>query len=284
VAQTVVVDTSGETERTKNFGLLGMAWGTGFVIGPYLGGRFSDSSLCAIFTLTTPFWIACFLCVVNIIFLLRKLEESLPTIQATKISLSTGIQQLKEAFSSEKLGAIFLVIFVFCIGWGFFTEFCPIFLIQKFHFTGAEIANFYASIGLWIALCQGLIIRPFLQRFSPRSLIIISLMGMGCILTIMCFINIKYFLYSLLPGLCFFEALLFPSTATIVSNCSDKGSEGQVLGIYNSVQWAAIGLTPLFSGSFVALNPYLPFIVGSIAMFCALILFIANNGQKKLFC
>lgn len=284
VAQTVIVDTSQEVEKTKNFGLLGMSWGTGFVIGPYLGGKFSDSSVCAIFNLTTPFWIACFLCLLNIVLLMWKLEESLPAAQTTKISLVSGIQQLKIAFTSVKLRRLFLVMFVFCIGWGFFTEFCPIFLMRKFYFTGLEVANFYASIGLWIALSQGLLIHPFLKRFSPDTLILTSLMGMGCTLIIICFIKVKYFLYSVLPALCFFEALLFPCTTTLVSNIGDKESQGQVLGIYNSVQWAAIGLTPLFSGSLVAMYPYLPLIVGAIAMFSACILFMANNRYKKLFC
>ncbi|MDR2539741.1 MAG: hypothetical protein LBC45_03975 [Chlamydiales bacterium] len=63
---------------------------------------------------------------------------------------------------------------------------------------------------------------------------------------------------------------------------SDKQSQGHVLGIYNSVQWAAIGLTPLFSGSFVAIYPYLPFIVGAVSMFFALIVFIATIQANSL--
>lgn len=282
VAQTVVVDTSTEEEKTKNFGLLGMAWGTGFVIGPYLGGKLSDPSICTIFHLTTPFWAASFLCLLNIVLLAWRMQESLPAIQLTKISLVAGIYQLKEAFTSVKLRGLFFMMFVFCIGWGFFTEFCPIFLIRKFHFSGSEIANFYASIGLWIAFCQGLVIRPFLRWFSPQALILTALFGMGCTLIIMTFIKIKLFLYFILPPLAFFEALLFPSTTTIVSNVSDKQSQGHVLGIYNSVQWAAIGLTPLFSGSFVAIYPYLPFVVGAMAMFFALIVFIKTIEAKTL--
>lgn len=282
VAQTVIVDTSTEEEKTKNFGLLGMAWGTGFVIGPYLGGKLSDPSICAIFNLTTPFWAASVLCLLNIVLLLWRMQESLPTIRFKKISLVAGIYQLKEAFTSVKLRGLFFMMFVFCIGWGFFTEFCPIFLIRKFHFNGAEIANFYASIGLWIAFCQGLVIRPFLRWFSPHALILTALFGMGCTLILMVFIKIKFFLYCMLPALAFFEALLFPSATTIVSNVSDKQSQGHILGIYNSVQWAAIGLTPLFSGSFVAIYPYLPFVVGAMSMFFALVVFIYNNRGEDL--
>ncbi|MGB7128924.1 MAG: MFS transporter [Candidatus Rhabdochlamydia sp.] len=282
VAQTVIVDTSTGEEKPKNFGLLGMAWGTGFVIGPYLGGKLSDPSICAIFNLTTPFFAASFLCLLNIVLLVWRMQESLPAIQITKISLITGIHQLREAFTSGKLRSLFFMMFVFCIGWGFFTEFCPIFLIRKFHFSGSEIANFYASIGLWIAFCQGLVIRPFLRWFSPNTLILTALLGMGCTLIIMAFIEVKFFLYCMLPALAFFEALLFPSATTIVSNVSDKQSQGHILGIYNSVQWAAIGLTPLFSGSFVAIYPYLPFAIGAMSMFFALIVFIANNRPKIL--
>ena len=258
-----------------------MAWGTGFVIGPYLG-KLSDPSICAIFNLTTPFWAASVLCLLNIVLLVWRMQESLPAIQFTKISLVSGIYQLKEAFTSVKLRGLFFMMFVFCIGWGFFTEFCPIFLIRKFHFSGSEIANFYASIGLWIAFCQGLVIRPFLRWLSPHALILTALFGMGCTLIIMVFIKVKFFLYCMLPALAFFEALLFPSATTIVSNVSDKQSQGHILGIYNAVQWAAIGLTPLFSGSLVAIYPYLPFVVGAMAMFFALIVFITIIEAKTL--
>ncbi|MDR2539740.1 MAG: MFS transporter [Chlamydiales bacterium] len=209
VAQTIIADTSTEEEKAKNFGLLGMAWGTGFVIGPYLGGKFSDSSICAFFHLTTPFWLASVLCLLNIALLLWGMQESRLAVQWTKISLATGIHQLKEAFTSNHLRGLFFVMFVFCIGWGFFTEFCPIFLIRRFHFSGSEIANFYASIGLWIAFCQGLVIRPFLRWFSPHVLIPIALLGMSCTLIAMAFIKVKFFLYCMLPALAFLKHCFF---------------------------------------------------------------------------
>ncbi|QZA58465.1 hypothetical protein [Candidatus Rhabdochlamydia porcellionis] len=114
------------------------------------------------------------------------MQESLPGIQYIEISLATGIQQFKETFTSDKLRNLFLGMFIFLPA-GFFTEFCPIFLIRKFHFNGSEIANFYASIGLWIAFRQGLVIRLFLRWFSPDALILIDLFRMGCILIIMGF-------------------------------------------------------------------------------------------------
>ncbi|MES2121150.1 MAG: MFS transporter, partial [Chlamydiota bacterium] len=45
IAQSIIVDQSSVEEKSKNFGLLGMAWGTGFVIGPFMGGKLSDPAI-----------------------------------------------------------------------------------------------------------------------------------------------------------------------------------------------------------------------------------------------
>jgi DHA1 family tetracycline resistance protein-like MFS transporter len=131
IAQSIIVDRSSEEEKTKNFGLLGMAWGTGFVIGPFVGGILTEPDFIFGGALTTPFWFSAALCLLNILLLKKRLEESLPSNQMAKISWMAGIHHLKKAFASVKLRSIFLMMFIFCVGWGFFTEFSPIFLMHR---------------------------------------------------------------------------------------------------------------------------------------------------------
>jgi MFS transporter, DHA1 family, tetracycline resistance protein len=274
IAQSIIVDSSTDEEKAKNFGLLGMAWGTGFIIGPYLGGKLSDPQFFLGGDLTTPFWVAAVLCLINFALLLWRLEESLPTNLRAKVSWLAGFEHLKRAFTTPKLRGIFTVMFIFSLGWGFFTEFCPVFLIQHLGFKLGEVANFFAWVGLWIAISQGVLIRPFLSRFSPQVLLSCSLFGMALVLPLMLLVHEAWVLFALLPLLALFESMISPTASTLVSNLSSREAQGEVLGIHNSIQWAAVGFAPLFSGSIVALFPHLPITVAAVAMLLALAVFL----------
>ena len=274
IAQSIIVDCSTEEEKAKNFGLLGMAWGTGFVIGPFAGGILTNPNFFFGGSLTVPFWFAAGLCLFNTLLLMRRLEESLPANRMAKVNLMAAIHHLKKAFTTPKLRSIFLVMFIFCLGWGFFTEFSPVFLIRHLGYDLGQVANFYAWIGLWIAICQGILIRPFLKHFSPNVLLPCALLGLGLVLPLMLFVHETWTLYALMPFLAFFESLISPTSTTLVSNLSDKEAQGEVLGIHNSLQWAAIGFASLFSGSAVALIHHLPITVGCAAMLVAMFVFL----------
>jgi len=275
VAQSVIADISIPKNKTKNFGLVGMAWGTGFVIGPFLGGKLSQ------FGYTVPFAAAAFVCLFNAILLIALFQESLPKQLPSKISWFSGIYQIRKAFSTPSLKGIFVVMFIFCLGWGFFTEFAPVYLTRELGFNASQIGNFYAWVGFWIALCQGLVIRPILKFFTPHYLLPIALFGLGVFLPFLLFVRGTVTLFWLLPCIGFSQALIFPAATTIVSNAGSKHAQGEVLGIYNSVQWAAIALPPLISGSLVALFPHLPVSVGSFCMLTAFFVFLWMFARKK---
>lgn len=277
VAQSVIVDMSTPETKSKNFGLLGMAWGSGFVIGPFLGGKFAS------FGYAVPFLVAAIFCVVNAIFLLTSFKETLLKRMPIKISWFSGVYQVRKAFSSPRLRKIFSVMFIFYLGWGFFTEFSPIFLTRYFGFNVGQVANFYAWIGFCIAICQGILIRPLLKRFSSESLLPLALLGLGLVLPLLFFVKGVVGLFWVIPCIAMTQALIFPTSVTMVSNASGSESQGEVLGIYSSVQWAAIGIPPLFSGSLVALYPHLPITVGSGCMLLATATFFWQMQKKKSF-
>jgi MFS transporter, DHA1 family, tetracycline resistance protein len=280
IAQSMIVDFSEENEKTKNFALLGMAWGLGFILGPYLGGEFSDASWCSLFCWETPFWVAAIFCFLNILLVRFFLKETLRFRPEVKIQWLAGLFHLKKAFSLAKLRTLFFVMFVFCLGWGFFTEFSPIFLIRHLGAEIKDVSLFFACVGLWLALCQGVLIRPFLKWFSPQRLLAASLFLMGALLLVLLVVKTLGQLHVIIPFLAFCEAFIFPSAATLVSDLSDKEMQGEVFGIYNSIQWAAIGFSPLFSGALVARYPHLPVSIASVCMFGGFVFFLWS--QKRM--
>ncbi|NDD58304.1 MAG: MFS transporter [Chlamydiae bacterium] len=270
IAQSYIADETKEEDKVKNFGLLGMSWGLGFILGPWIGGK------CSVFfgsgntSWTGPFILAGSLCVINLSMVVIFVRESVFAPNRKKISFFAGCQDLVKAFTHPNLKKIFLVMFLFCFGWGFFNEFTPIFLMDRLSFHVEDIGNFFACVGLWVAICQGYLIRPFAKRFSSQNLMMFSFLIFSILLAILCFIKNSFQLYFLLPFLAFFESAIYPSAASLISNISSKENQGEVLGVYNSVQWAAIGLSPFFSGSLII---KFPFLSPAIASFCMLLAF-----------
>lgn len=276
VAQSVIADISNAENKTKNFGLVGTAYWTGFVIGPFMGGKLAS------YGFTIPFAIAGFFCLLNALLLQFKFKESFTRIVNTKINWFYGISQIRKAFSFGGLRGIFTVMFISCVGWGFFTEFSPIFLNRYLGYQIGQIANFYAWIGLWIAFSQGLLIRPLLRWISPQRLLAVGLLGLCVVLAVMFKFNQNVDLLWFIPFIAFFQAFIFPSAATLVSNLGTPETQGEILGIHNAVQSAAIAIPPLFSGSLVALYPHLPVTVGSVSMLIAFVVFmIVSRSLQK---
>jgi len=81
VAQAVVADITPPKERAKNFGLIGAAFGLGFIIGPYIGGKLSDPSVVSWFNAATPSWFAALLSAANIVLVIALLPETLARVQ-----------------------------------------------------------------------------------------------------------------------------------------------------------------------------------------------------------
>lgn len=269
VAQSVIADVSTKETKAKNFALVGTSFWLGFVIGPYIGGKL------AIYGFTLPFSVAAFVCLFNALLLLFVMHETVDTFAIQeKVEWLRGIKQIRKAFTLPHLRGFFLSMFVFCLGWGFFTEFSPIFLTRHLHFSLGEIANFYAWIGLWIAICQGIVIRPVLKHYSPDKLFSIGLLSLGFLFPIMLKLQTMKALMWFIPLIALCQAFIFPSAAILVSNLSSRQEQGEMLGINNSVQWAAIAIPPLFSGSFVALFPHLPISLGSICTLVAFVVFM----------
>jgi DHA1 family tetracycline resistance protein-like MFS transporter len=280
IAQSAVADISREKEKSKNFSLLAMAWGSGFVLGPYLGGKLSVMGYAA------PFWLAALLCLVNLVFVVWKLKETrnlFAFLMKKKVPVFSGVEQVKKAFSLSEYRMIFLVMFVFSLGWGFFTEFSPVFLTGYFELNMEQVGNSYAWLGLWIALSQGLFIRPFLKKYASETLLSFALFCLALVLFGLLLLEEGKSLVWMIPMIAFSVAFVSPSAATIVSNLSAEENQGKMLGIYNSVQQAAIGISPLFSGSLVALYPHLPITVGGVCMFCAFALLLWDLWRKRFF-
>ncbi|MGZ4926226.1 MAG: MFS transporter, partial [Halobacteriota archaeon] len=179
VAQAVIADITPPEQRAKNFGLLGAAFGLGFIIGPYIGGKLSDPSVVSWFTAATPFWFAALLSAMNVFLILLLLPETLARAQrALKIQWSRSLLDIAHAYTYKDFRALFATVFLFQGGFTFYTTFIGVYFINKFSFTSGNIGDFLAYVGLWIVIAQAFILRRLL-RYADYKVLRVTLTATG---------------------------------------------------------------------------------------------------------
>jgi DHA1 family tetracycline resistance protein-like MFS transporter len=254
IAVAAIADVSDEKSRPRNFGLIGMAFGLGFILGPFIGGKLSDPNVLPWFTLATPFWFAAALTLFDIFLFFWIFRETLAAKISTPVSLLTGFRNIKKAFQLRHMRAILLVIFLLTLGFNFFTQFFQYFLIDKFSFDLVKIGELFAFVGLCIALVQGLVIRPVSKRFTPPQVLSFSIIGLALTLPALLIPDTILGLYLMMPLIALFQGLTEPNSTTIVSNMTDRESQGEIMGIKQSIQSLAQALPPLFAGLLAVLS------------------------------
>lgn len=275
IVQAAIADLSTIEEKVKNFGLYSMALGAGFALGPFFGGSLSS------FGYSVPFLFAIFLTFLNLLFCIFFFKETYqPSSVLKKLSWATGIDHIKIAFSLKGVRVILLCSFLHYFGWSYFFEFIPVYLISEFQFSSLSLGTFYGATGVFYALSTGMLIRPFVKRFSPHTLLFGGNLLAGIAILIIPSLPAETWIWPQMFLICYFVAFVTPSATTIVSNSATPQMQGEVLGILSSVNAAALVLSPLFSGSFVGKYPEASMIVGGMMLLLAACILKPWNKRK----
>lgn len=278
IATSVVADLSLSEEKIKNFGFLHMAAGVGFVIGPFLGGKLSQGFFLGIEGFDKPFLFAMFLTFLNLILLIYLFKETYQSREKTRVDFLLYLKKLKQALSSRDLRNLLICIFVFRFGWAFYWEFIPVMWIEEYQLTTSKVGDFYAYSAGFYALSCGILIRPIIGKLTPFFILFFALIITGFYLFLSLFIEPKW-LWFYLPFQQYLTAFLFPTAAAIVSDLTARTMQGEIMGIYQSVESLAFGLGPIISGCLVGISYKMPILVGGTSMILAA--FILGVGVSK---
>jgi MFS transporter, DHA1 family, tetracycline resistance protein len=266
VAQAIIADISTPASRTKNFGLIGAAFGLGFIFGPYIGGKLSLPSTSWLnlgfinlttpewFNATTPFIFAGLLAACNVLFVLLALPETNVHIDnLKKIELTKSFQNIMQAFRTKELKVQFLVNFLYQGGFTFFTTFAGTYFAQKFLFTQGTIGDFYAFIGICVAITQAVITRKLAAKYSERIVLNYSYIfcGVGVLMYLFTPANASNIFWLIGPFFSVFTGLSQANSISLISKTTSPEKQGQVLGINSSVQALGQTIPAVLSGFIV---------------------------------
>ena len=282
VAQAAIADVTTKENRTKTFGLIGAAFGMGFIIGPYIGGKLSDPSIVSWFNAATPFWFAAILSFLNIISVFLFFPETNQHIQKTlHINWIKSIRNIIHAYMIKNLRTLFATNFLFQGGFAFYTTFGPVFLINRFNFTQGNIGDFFAYVGLWIAITQGLIIRKVSTKLNEAQVLRFSMFMCGVVLLCYFLPREWWQLLFVVPFFALNMGLSQANIAGLISRSSEPQIQGEVLGINSSVQALAQTIPAAMSGYVAAsMGPNTPVVVSALIMMSAAVFFWFTFTRK----
>lgn len=299
VAQAVIGDISPPKHRARNFGLVGMALGSGFILGPFFGGKLSDPALVHWFNASTPFIFTAILSFINVVMVLNLLPETLKAKSKNDdtygvfdnnkpnsgIDFLRPIKNIIKAFSISNLKTIMPVVFLFNAGFTFFTTFWGVVLASRFNFNQSQVGNFFAYFGVMVVLAQGGFVRRLSGKIQDYQVLYFSILGTGICLLLYYFIpkNQSAWIYCIPPFLAVFIALTKSFSTALVTRITPEGIRGEVMGINSSCTALANAIPAIIAGYLASEYAILPVMVGGIVVIFGGLTFILiyKNDKSK---
>jgi MFS transporter, DHA1 family, tetracycline resistance protein len=267
IALAALADLSNAKSKAKNFGLVGMAFGLGFILGPFIGGILGNIDY------ALPFWFTAGLTLVNIILVYVQFPETFIPTSVRKLSLLTGIHNIGKAITYKEMRIILLVLFLQAFGFTFFTQFFSVFMIHKFAVSKAQIGQIFGFVGIWIAFTQGVLTRVF-SRFKPEAILRFSLLGMALAIFAQLFPDTMFMVFAVQPLLAISQGLTQPNMTSVVSSLGSRDNQGEVMGIQSSVQSLAFAIPPILAGFLSGIDYRYPIVAGAICLLLSGLVFV----------
>jgi len=270
VAQAAIADVTKPEDRTKNFGLIGAAFGVGFIVGPFLGGVLADPTVVSWFSASTPFWFAAMLAAANTTQVLLQFDETNRHIRHVPMQVFKGMANIARAYGMPELRTIFVTSFFFNAGFGFFISFFGLFLIHRFNFNEARIGNFFAFVGVCAIFTQIVTTRRVAARFNEPQVLKISLLGVAGVMFAYLLAPSPMWLFVIAPISSTFNGLSLANMGGLLSRSVAPQVQGEILGIGSSIAALANSLPPLLGGFFAAsFAPEAPVLAAGLTMLVA---------------
>ncbi len=278
IAQAAIADVTPPELRARNFGLIGAAFGLGFVIGPLLGGWITAVSGSP----AVPFYFASFLGLCNVTMVYFIFPETHPTSTSDKkITVMKAFHNIRDALEDVDVRGIYLVGFLAMLGFSFFTSFVTVYLVERFAFSESMTGTFFAVVGVWIIIAQAVLVRFVTARASEISILRVALPILAMVIAIYPFVQNSFYLYFTMPFMAGSFALVTTCVPSLVSKGVDADKQGAALGINGSLQALTGGIAPLaagFASSFLGLTG--AFLIGAAVVVAALVVLITARASS----
>lgn len=277
VASAVISDTTSAKDRAKGFGIIGAAFGFGFIFGPAI------SAVTVSHSAALPFIIAGSISLLAVILTIIFLPETNKHIGQVKHSSLFNFPKLVQAVFDANVGPTLIITLLNAISFSLMIFAYQPFSIKVLHLSANQISLLFTMFGV-----VGLVTQLFLVHKLTALIGLKKLFSLATLLIAFVFLTI-FFIKSLLPFviasilLGFSNSTIQPLISTILSQETDALSQGSILGL--SASYMSIGqiLGPVIGGIIATVAIPSPFLAASLfSLFAFILTFsVLKKGVKK---
>lgn len=272
VAQAYIADVTPQEKRASGMGLLGAAFGLGFVFGPALGGLLAPISPAA------PGLVAAGLCAVNallaFVFLPESLSREARMARAESRSQGglAGLSALRDVVQSPDFATVLVLSFLVTAAFSVIHPIFPLFADLRFGLDARGVGWLFAFLGLISALMQGVVVRALVPRIGEDGLVRLVALPFLLGFLALAWAPSLWVLALGLAGLAIGFGGALPCIVSLLSRSAPDQLQGSALGIGQSVSSLARVAGPMLGGlSWDFLGTTGPFYLGAILALLALI-------------
>ena len=258
-----IADVSDEKYKARNFGMVGAAFGIGFILGPSVGGLLADDQLVSWFNHATPFWFTSILTLINILFVQFMFRETLKETRHTDITFFRGISNVATSFKVPRLRNIFIVVLCLSLGFTFFTQFFSVLLIQKFSYSEKDIGFLYGWVGIWLVFTQAFIVRKLSGNVASERILMFTPLTLCLAVASLLIPDQSFWFFAINPIIAMSQGMTSPNLMTVVSRQAGASHQGEILGINQSMNSIGQCIPPLLAGYLNTISGSLPILTGA---------------------
>ncbi len=281
-AQAYIADITPPQERSKGMGLIGAAFGLGFIFGPAIGGVLSRWSAAA------PFFFAAVLAGLNAIAAAWLLPESLPPEARHRPRERRSVRDAFDGPHGRSLALIIATYFCTTVAFSLLTATYPLFTKQQFGYGATQNGWLFATIGLIGAIVQGGLLGWLLRRTSDHRLALIGLVLLMTGLLLLPWTGTAGALWIATAVLATGHGLAAAPLNGLASKQTSHLHHGQSLGLMQSAASVARIVGPVLGGwllNYDSVHALIrfgrsPYWTGAFMMACACLLLSISSAKS----
>lgn len=241
-AQAYIADVTPPNERSRGMGLIGAAFGLGFIFGPAIGGVLSH------FSLSAPFLFAAGLAAANALALYFLLPESLSPEHRQEARQRISLARVVTESGSWRLVAVVTTYFFATVGFALLTATYALFTERRFGYDATHNGYIFAYLGALGAVIQGVLLGRLVRMLSDRSLAVIGTLFMAASMFALPMSQSTTALLLMSTGIAIGNSFVTPTLNGLASKSVSAAWQGRVLGAMQSAASLARIVGPVLGG------------------------------------
>jgi DHA1 family tetracycline resistance protein-like MFS transporter len=271
-AQAYIADITKPEERAHGMGMIGAAFGLGFIFGPALGGFLAGNNP-ATANLATPAWVATALSFAALCGVLLILRESHPVERRGLAPPQSRVGLILGTLQRSVLSRLIVIFFLVILAFAAMESIFALWALRQLDWGPETVGYVFAYLGLLSAIMQGGLTRRLTKRYGEERLLLCGLVLLGIGLVIVPFARDLVVLAGAFAALAIGLGLVQPALNSLISRRAGGEEQGQVLGVTQSVGSLARIIGPPLAGYlFADLGHGSPFFGGAVIVAFAFLL------------